>query len=387
MPTPTDILDLSAKETLANRDKSTIEDAGIRDAVAFVCRNIQNRAGVLLLACLLAKVHKPTIDIRMPYTEIGSSDSYSGRTYDEAYIGPFVNKHQLPCNPTTAFLTPALRNRNAVLTKDLDLVGRPPELYRTVLELLSYVHEGNADAGALLREAIRVLFLVKVETELRMDSLLLGLKTASHTSIPLSSENIVRLIQQHLECKRASRLPVLVVAAAYTAAEKQLGERIVPLESHNAADLQTGSLGDVEVTLINDDKVVTTYEMKMKRVVREDIDHALNKIRSGSHRVDNYIFITTDVIESEISKYAASLYDQTGGIEFVVLDCLGFLRHFLHLFHRLRQAFLESYQEFLLVEPDSAVRQELKEAFLALRQAAESATAIDEEEDLSAPQI
>ena len=56
----------------------------------------------------------------------------------------------------------------------------------------------------------------------------------------------------------------------------------------------------------------------------------------------------------------------------VILDCIAFLRHFLHLFHRLRIQFLEAYQSILLSEPDSAVRQELKEAFLALRGAFES---------------
>ncbi|MEW5961394.1 MAG: DNA methyltransferase, partial [Chloroflexota bacterium] len=69
--------------------------------------------------------------------------------------------------------------------------------------------------------------------------------------------------------------------------------------------------------------------------------------------------------------YAATIHEKAG-IEMVVLDCLGFLRHFLHLFYRLRMRFLEAYQELLLAEPDSAVSQPLKEAFLALRQAAES---------------
>jgi hypothetical protein len=55
-----------------------------------------------------------------------------------------------------------------------------------------------------------------------------------------------------------------------------------------------------------------------------------------------------------------------------VLDCISFLRHFLHLFHRLRMDFLETYQQLVLDEPASAVNQSLKEAFLALRQAAES---------------
>lgn len=81
---------------------------------------------------------------------------------------------------------------------------------------------------------------------------------------------------------------------------------------------------------------------------------------------------TTKPIDPEVQAYAISLYEQTGGIEFVVLDCISFLRHFLHLFHRLRMQFLDAYQALVLAEPDSAVSQPLKEAFLALRRAAES---------------
>ena len=75
----------------------------------------------------------------------------------------------------------------------------------------------------------------------------------------------------------------------------------------------------------------------------------------------------------DIREYARSKYDETGGVEIAVLDCIGFLRHFLHLFHRLRKDFLDQYQVLVFKEPDSAVSQALKEAFLALRQAAESA--------------
>ena len=81
-----------------------------------------------------------------------------------------------------------------------------------------------------------------------------------------------------------------------------------------------------------------------------------------------------------MKSYAASLYARTGGIEFVVLDCLGFLRHFLHLFHRIRMQYLDAYQDLLLREPDSAVRQTLKDLFLMLRLTAETAYASDETE-------
>ncbi|MEW6200568.1 MAG: hypothetical protein AB1546_01220, partial [bacterium] len=61
------------------------------------------------MSCMLAKIEKPEVDPRKPYTEINSPDCFSGRTYDERYLTNFISKHRLPCNSTTAFLTPALR--------------------------------------------------------------------------------------------------------------------------------------------------------------------------------------------------------------------------------------------------------------------------------------
>lgn len=339
-------------------------------------RNLQNRAGVrVLLASALAKISDPKIDIRKPYTEIGEPDAYSGRTYDERYVTHFVHEYRLPCNPTTAWLTPALRNRNTTLTPNLNLVGRPPNVYKAMLQLLTDVHENRISADDLLVETIRQLLIFRDEREQRMQMLREDLES-QYEAVPLSSEGIVTLIEQHLNFRRlgargSSRLPVLVVAAAYQAASACLGEQFLPLESHNAADQQTGSLGDLEITVIGDSDVITCYEMKTKRVTQDDIDRALQKVAGIEEKPDNYIFITTDLIDPEVQGYAAGLYDDIG-IEFVILDCIGFLRHFLHLFHRLRMEFLNAYQELLLAEPESAVTQPLKEAFLAMRRAAES---------------
>jgi DNA adenine methylase len=76
--------------------------------------------------------------------------------------------------------------------------------------------------------------------------------------------------------------------------------------------------------------------------------------------IHNYIFITTEDIAQDVRDYAASLYEKTGGVEIVVLDCLSFLRHFLHLFHRLRTRYVEEYQRLVLEQPDSAVSQPSK---------------------------
>jgi len=256
------------------------------------------------------------------------------------------------------------------MTTDIVIVGRPARVYRDMLQILDDVANGRVSAEDVLADTIRLLCVVRGEKKKRMEALLAGVEEC-RGGLPLSSEAIVTLMEQHLACRNASRLPVLIVAAAYSAAGGRIGEKVRALLSHNAADEQTGALGDVEICLASEGEIVTSYEMKSKRVTTDDIDRAITKIVSRTPRIDNYVFITTDAITPEVNEYARSMYEH-GGVEIVVLDCIGFLHHFLHFFHRLRIQFLDAYQALVLAEPDSAVKQPLKEAFLSLRQAAES---------------
>ena len=222
----------------------------------------------------------------------------------------------------------------------------------------------------VLRETIRLLILERNARAERLQHVKQNLQEQSD-ELPLSSEDTVALIEQHLALKHTARLPVLVVAAAYTAATDRLGERVLSLNAHNAADKQTGALGDVEITLVSDAKVVTTYEVKDKAVTLGDIDIAIQKNANGAD-IQNYIFVTTERIVPAVREYAAEQYRELGGVEIAILDCIGFLRHFLHLFHRLRTDFLDAYQELVLAQPESGVNQALKEALLALRKAAQT---------------
>jgi DNA adenine methylase len=325
------------------------------------------------MACLVAKISDPALDIRKPYTETGGKGIYSGRHYDEAYVAPFAFRHKLPVNPTTSFLTPAFRTNKTIIELGVQLIGRPKKLYVNVVDLITAVHNGALKATDVLAEILRWLLIIREERKQRIETLSASLRTTQGDSM-LPAESIVTLIKQHMALPKSARLPVLVVAAAYQAAQEHLGERHLPLQGHTAADKQTGALGDVEVALKDDGGVITVYEMKAKRVTLEDIEIALQKLAATSHDIDNYIFITTDRIDDEVREYAATMHARTG-IEFVVLDCIGFLRHFLHLFYRIRMQFLEAYQALVMGEPDSAVNPSLKEAFLSLRLATETGVA------------
>jgi hypothetical protein len=370
--TPSDHLERLLKVATDKPDKRSVRSKVHRERLEFVCTYLPNRACVrLLMACFLANIDRPEVDPRRPYTEIGGADCFSGRTYDERYITHFIQSHRLPCNSTTAFLTPVLRNINRPLSKTTALVGRPRELYERTVLLLEAVGEGEETAERMLTDILRHLIALRDKSHQHTQSILARLRQNT-TALPLSSDAIAILIQQHLRCKNASRLPVLIVAAAYQAVATKFGESHRPLYAHNAADQQTGAAGDVEITLLNEDQVRTIYEMKQKAVTIDDIDRALQKVDNIKRRVDNYVFITTDDIRPEVTEYAQKLYEQTGGTEFAILDCMGFLRHFLHFFHRHRTAYLDAYQSLVLNEPDSAVSQLLKDVFLTLRLQAEA---------------
>jgi DNA adenine methylase len=351
--------------------KQYILENDIYSKIELVCSDIRIKAPIrFLLSCCAAKIDNPDIDIRKPYTEIKGNDTFSGRSYDEKYIQQIIEKYNLPCNSTTAYLTPAFRNRNTIMLPDTELVGRNPELYKTALELLELTYRKTISPEQLFKEIVRQLFIIRNQNSGRIEQLIKSLK-GNTAENHLSSEQIVTLLTQHLASKNSSRLPVLVVASAYQTVSDLIGENIKPLQAHNAADKQTGAFGDIEVVLQTENDVVTSYEMKDKRVTKSDIEIALKKIAQSKIKIDNYIFITTDVIEKEVEEYAKTFYDNTG-IEIAILDCIGFIKHFLHFFHRRRTEFLEKYQELVLSEPNSSVNQPLKEAFLALRQAAET---------------
>ncbi|MDQ3804598.1 MAG: restriction endonuclease, SacI family [Acidobacteriota bacterium] len=367
---PATILDLAFNRASESVDKPLVRDSrAVRD-IEFVCR-CSNQAGTrFLLACLVAKLSDPALDIRKPYTEIGGAGVYSGRSYDEVYVAPFAFKHNLPVNATSAFLTPAFRTNMATMEPGVQIVGRPKQLYVVLVGLITAIHEGALPAENVLAEIVRWLLIIREERRHRIETLSASLRTTEgDSSIP--AEGIVTLIQQHMALPRSSRLPVLVVAAAYQAAQEHLGERCLALRGHNAADKQTGALGDIEIALQDDGDIVTAYEMKAKRVTREDIDIALQKLAAARRTVENYIFVTTDKVDEDVREYAAALHERTG-VEFVILDCIGFLRHFIHLFYRIRMQFLEAYQALVMSEPDSAVNPALKEAFLTLRLATET---------------
>lgn len=363
------ILENIYRTVIKNLQKPVLQDAIVHKVIC-ICHCEKNRAPIrFLMAGLLAKIENASIDLHKPYSSLGKN-SYKGRAYDEEVVQPFIHKYNLPCNSTTAYLTPAFRTIEQPLTKDFFNKCRPKEVYHDMMDVVEYVEKHPEQAESILSEIVRCLLIVKLDNAERLKQLQRTLAIGDK-SMELSSEEITILLRQHLQCPGSSRLPVLIVASAYDAVKNLVGESYKPLFAHNAADKQTGALGDIEIVISDENQLVTCYEMKKKRVTIDDISVVKDKIcNSLNEKIDNYIIITTDVITEEVANFAAAFYRETG-VEIVVLDCIGFINHFLHFFHRYRMKFLNHYQRLVLEEPDSSVSQPLKEAFLNLRRVAE----------------
>lgn len=247
--------------------------------------------------------------------------------------------------------------------------GRPREVYTAAAELLEAVQNGFVRAEDVLAKALALLLAMRDEQDRELSASLAKLQSGQRR---LSTEDILTLLDQHLKSRNASRLPVILVAALYQTLGVLAGEQALSLGAHNAADARTGALGDVEVVLRDaKSEIVTVYEIKARAVSVLDIQAAVQKVLKGVQQPENYLFVTTQPIDREVAEYARQLHAEMG-TEFAVLDTLSFARHLLHFFHRHRFEFLDAYQQLLLAEPASAVRPELKIAWLALRQAAES---------------
>jgi DNA adenine methylase len=234
------ILNDSYARAISQITKPFINDPVILERVETVALCLRNRAGVrALLAGALAKVYQPKFDIRKPYTDIGGRTEkgcFSGRVFDERYIQILTQRpFNLPINATTAYLTPGFRTKNIVLTPDVELEGRPRAMYKAVLHLFHDVQKNRVSAQNVLDEAMRLLIIERDKRKLTIQNLLTDIRRTTD-KMPLAAEEIINLLTQHLACKNAPRLPVLVIAAAYKVAAERLGEKVLHLHSHNAAD-------------------------------------------------------------------------------------------------------------------------------------------------------
>lgn len=178
---------------------------------------------------------------------------------------------------------------------------RPKPYTRAYDENISYVKDAFLSMFEEVEEnlqsaAVALSYIFYKQIILR-ESKSIILSTPKTNDIDL----IIKLLRQHFfynykASKGASRLPVLALYALYEIMMPQLARydqmELRPLQSHSAADSQTGAIGDIEVYDSRTDTIFEAIEVKHGIGLNEAIiQSAARKIMDKS--VDRYYILTT----------------------------------------------------------------------------------------------
>lgn len=361
-----ELLENLYKESIAeaaNRDKPSVElDRDIAkslDAILIRPENHKAMIAVVLTSMVYKKLY-PEQDVRNHQKEIPGG--YSGRTFDEKFITPFLRDHGFPAMAESGWLTRSFEHK---VPYDFNYTGsiKPASLKIKFLNILNYIQAASPEEEFnMLRYFIQGLIID------RESSNILLAKPQN-----LSIINIIELLDNHFHSKYhtsgASRLPVLAIFAIYSCLKNEGQKRyedkvLLPLENHTSADSQSGRIGDIQLNNL-DGSAFEAVEVKFDIPISYDIAEIAKDKLFVSTAERYYILSTKDVKDSDKSKIAQLINStkNSHGCQIIINGILPTIKYYLRLLED-PNAFVLEYVK--LMEEDKTIKFEHKEKWNAL---------------------
>lgn len=313
------------------------------------------------LTCLIYKIFVPQQDIRNHQQSI--EGGFSGRTFDSHIVTPFLRRHSFPCMAESGWLTRSFEHKEPY-TLSYNGAIKPQPLKTAFLTLIDSIQRKNttADNEFLLSYMLELLIISRDRKSI-LPAVPRNLSIAATTA----------LLDSHFHSKYsapgAARLPVLALYAVYQCLfaeglRRFDGKSLMPLESHNSADAQSGRIGDIDVVNA-DGSEFEAVEVKLDvRVTAEIADRAKEKIlRSTASRY--YILSTLPAEEADLQYIDAAVRDVAtiSGCQLIINGVIPTIKYYLRLLSS-PSAFAESYAR--LVFADESVKFEHRARWNAL---------------------
>lgn len=330
----------------------------IKTSVDTVIEFSEKQKGVLtvIVTGYVYKYFHPDQDVR--YHQSNMDGGYSGRTFDNKHITPFMRENNFPSMAESGWLTRSLEQNvpyesgypgkisGKGIKESFLLLYDATQTYETPLNILSY----------LFQQLVR-----------KRDDSQIQLSTPANLTV---SETL-NLIRDHFgysykNVSGASRLPNIAIYAAYKSVidgnqARYKNKSLCPLDSHTAADSSTGSIGDIQINDENE-QPLEGLEIKAKNLSSEMIDIAYAKIQTYGTVERYYILSTVEDIDNEtlneITKKISKIRSKHG-CEVIVNGVFTTLRYFLRLVDS--STFIRFYVE--QIENDDALKYEHKLAW------------------------
>lgn len=319
-------------------------------SLRIIAKNGERAKGVLTvtLTSIVYKVLHPDQDVRLH--QAGMPNGYSGRSFDSAYITPFLKRNRLPAMSESGWLTRSLEQSHPYT---MDYPGKitPNELKA------AFLHTQNSLAE---RPHIAAHFAVTLLGQLLRERETWTVSLTRPRSQTIRS--VMRYLTRHFEAKAASQLPVHAMHALIQCLSKEAvrysGKLLLPLAAHNSADSQSGLIGDIQVNSSNGTPF-EGYEIKHGITVNLAIVRAAyEKIRHVP--IDRYYILSSSEIAQveieEINRFVSTVQKQLG-IQLIVNGLIKTIEYNLRILSDV-DLFIDAYCESL--ESSGEVQSSLK---------------------------
>lgn len=325
-----------------NESESITIPQSMKEQIKCIVSRAEDNKGIIaVLTTLLShKLVNPSQDIRKHQAQIAGG--FSGRSIDKDFITPWIKEHSFPAMAESGWLT---RSLEQAVPYDFNYTGkiRPQEVKDAFLGIIDFVETKNGDPESVLEYFIAELIK-------KRDSASIDLAKPHSLSI----NKIVQILEKHFTskytCAGAARLPVLAVYAAYVCmmseVERFKNKTLLPMESHNSADAQSGRIGDIDIWSGNSafEGVEVKHEVK---ITGELVSHAYEKFKT--YPTDRYYLLTTanmdgadwDAINAEIEKIA-----RIHGCQVIVNGVYSSIKYYLRMVKNPAE-FIDQYVELL----------------------------------------
>lgn len=329
----TDVLNrvFSSAEELFNRNSGELDKLGLdNDEIQLldvIISYAEKRKGVLtvLITSLTHKIFDPAQDVR--YHQENMDGGYSGRSIDTRYITPFMKEKLFPSMAESGWLTRTLEINQPY---DFHYPGKiTAELKSSFLSLLDKVQTQDRDAELYLTYIFQ--HLIKLRERGKFD-----IAKPSNININTTLWFFDKHFTHKYSASGAARLPVLAIHSIYQCMVNEIGrfanKELLDLQEHEAADKQTGSIGDVEIKDENN-KLFEAVEVKHKIPIdAQMVNTAYEKFKS--HSVDRYYILSTANIKTteleDMNKRIAEI-GKLHGCQVIINGILPSLRYYLRL--------------------------------------------------------
>jgi DNA (cytosine-5)-methyltransferase 1 len=312
------------------------------------------------LTSLVKKIVTPDQDIRLHKVEMPGG--YSGRSFDTQHVTTFLHEKmpRLAMKSGSGWLTRSIEQNHAF---GLNFTGKIQDevVKNAFLQLLNDVEENNADASSYLRE----VFVLLLRHAQAADIVFAPTPNAGQVTI----QSVIKALHQHFFTKYvgagASRLPVLAIYSVYAVSmkdEEYADKRLLPLKSHTTSDTKSSSLGDVEITDVQDnffEAIEIKHDISITPTLVEDAYAKFQQLP-----LERYYLLTTaspNSVEEQTIEKLISQIRREHGCEVIVNGVLPTIQYYLRRGKR-TAAFLEAYTT--VMQEDFAANTDLKETHL-----------------------